>query len=103
MKILYVADDGKEFYNEFECEDYEWKLHHPYLNHVIFYDKDNNKLDPFKDGTYEKTEKVFVPDNDSLDDLLEYANYTGYCAYTDISFSGTWVWSEDEMGFVEVE
>lgn len=103
MKILYIADDGKEFDNEFECEDYEWKLHHSYLNQVIFYDKDNNKLDPFNDGTYKKTEKVFVPDNDSLDDLLEYANYTGYCDYTDISFSGTWVWSEDEMGFVEAE
>ena len=24
MRVLYIADDGKEFDNEFECEHYEW-------------------------------------------------------------------------------
>ena len=28
MKIIYEAFDGTQFDNEFECEDYEWKLNH---------------------------------------------------------------------------
>ena len=24
MRTVYIADDGKEFDNEFECEHYEW-------------------------------------------------------------------------------
>ena len=42
MKIIYIAEDGTQFDDEFECESYEGKLNHPYLKNIVFYDiKDN--------------------------------------------------------------
>ena len=35
MKILYQADDGTRFDNEWDCEDYENKLNHPYLKNIL--------------------------------------------------------------------
>ena len=28
MKTIYEANDGTQFEDKFECEDYEWKLDH---------------------------------------------------------------------------
>lgn len=30
MKVIYEADDGTRFTNALDCEDYEWKLKHPW-------------------------------------------------------------------------
>ena len=34
MRIIYVADDGKQFDDEYECLNYEWRAAHPYLKDV---------------------------------------------------------------------
>ena len=53
MRTVYIADDGKEFDDEWECKDYEWKLNHHHLNDVRFYDKDEMRLrDIFSEDTY---------------------------------------------------
>ena len=38
MRTVYIADDGKEFDNEFDCEHYEWILNHPNLKYIKIYD-----------------------------------------------------------------
>lgn len=40
MKIIYIADDGKQFDNEWDCEDYEWKLNHPNLKDVHVFNEE---------------------------------------------------------------
>lgn len=94
MKVLYIADDGKKFENKFDCLEYEWKLNHPSLKDICFYDKDNNLLeDIFSDKIYQITEKVVVTNKDQLGDLFEFARYTGFCSYYDIIDCGEWVFN----------
>ena len=91
MRVVYIADDGKEFDNEFDCEDYEWKLKHHHLNDVRFYDKDDMRLrDIFSEDTYENVVKIIVPNDYAVIDMKELARYTGYCYYSHITEAGTW-------------
>ena len=102
MKIIYVADDEKEFDNEFDCQEYEWKLKHPHLNNIKFYDKNNNVLDEiFSQETYNIVKRVIVPDEDAVNDLQEFANYTGFCCYEDIISRGEWIFNTGKGTFVK--
>ena len=38
MRTVYIADDGKEFDNEFDCEHHEWMLNHTNLKYIKIYD-----------------------------------------------------------------
>ena len=103
MKIIYIADDGKEFDNEFDCERYEWELKHP-LNGISFYDKNNNELgNIFSTDTYCTTEKVVVSNESALKSLKEFADYTGFCCYHNIKECGEWVFNDDEETFVKLQ
>ena len=103
MKVIYIADDGKFFDDEFECEDYEWKLNHPYLEDIYFFDKDNNRLsDIFSDESYGETERVVVLNEKAVKDLHDFVEYTGFCSYESINECGDWVFNEKECEFVKV-
>lgn len=92
MKMLYVADDGTQFENEWKCIDYEWRLAHPQLNEIKFLDAAGEPIlsSPFEDITYNDTETVIVPSETALQTLQELADYTGFCEYNDINSIGTW-------------
>ena len=105
MRILYIADDGKEFDNEFECEHYEWLQNHPHLNDIKCYDKDGKLFeDIMADDTYNYCQKVVVPTDECAKELSDLADYTGYCYYSHIIEAGTWVFEEKGMDgkFVKV-
>ena len=71
MKVIYIADDGKEFDNEYDCESYEWKLNHTHLNEICFYDKDGNKLnDAYSENTYNNAERIIVPNENAVKESL---------------------------------
>ena len=98
MRILYIADDGKEFDNEFECEHYEWLQNHPHLKQIKCYDKNDKQLkDIMSDNTYYFTKKIVVPTDECVKDLADLAEYTGYCDYTTITKAG--IWNYDDDGF----
>ena len=63
MRVLYIADDGKEFDNEFDCEHHEWMLNHPNLKYIKIYDNRTGKLfdDIMTDDAYNYGDKVIVP------------------------------------------
>ena len=95
MRILYIADDGKEFDNEFECEHHEWILNHPHLNDIKCYDKDGKLFeDIMADDTYNYCQMVVVPTDECAKELSDLADYTGYCYYAHITEAGTWVFEE---------
>lgn len=102
MKVIYIADDGKEFNNAYDCESYEWKLGHTHLNEICFYDKDGNKLDDaYSENTYNNVEIIVVPNEDAVKELQELARYTGYCYYEDIVECGEWQFNYKKETFVK--
>lgn len=103
MKVIYIADDGKEFTDEYECLEYEWKLNHPYLKDICFYDKDHKELDNVtSDDTYNITEKIIVTSEESLKDLRALTEYAGFCAYESIAECGEWNFDYNKGTFVKV-
>ena len=95
MRTVYIADDGKEFDDEYECEHYEWKLKHPNLTFVTLFDKDKNVLnDIFSEDTYGSVMTIVVLNDDAAKELRDFVDYAGYCAYQDIEEAGVWVWNE---------
>lgn len=100
MKVVYycIAEDGTIFGDEWDCEDYEWKLaHKEALDKVEFYDKNGTKLcDWISNDTYNSVQKIIVSDKESIQALHELAQYTGYCLYEEITETGTWVFVENK-------
>ena len=105
MRTVYIADDGKEFDDKFECEDYEWLLNNPYLKDIKMYDEDGVVLkDIFDEETYDYAMKIVVPTDEAAVALRDLGERNGWCAYADIKASGTWVWECGFNGkFVKVE
>lgn len=97
MRIVYIANDGKEFDDEWKCEDYEWLQNHPHLNEIKCYDENGNRFeDIMEDRTYNYCKKVVVPTDECAKELSDLAHYAGYCYYEQITESGTWEF--EEMG-----
>ena len=97
---LYEAFDGKRFDNEDECMNYEAVNFHPNVFKIIFIDKDNNiypidKNDIFNDNIYQKCEEIYIPNEESLKDLLWLAEECGWEEFYDFSKPGHWKRSED--------
>lgn len=91
MRTVYIADDGKEFDNEFDCEHHEWMLNHLNLKYVKCYNEDGELFDDIMDdGTYNYSQKIVVPTNLAAKELRDLAEYTGFCYYTHITDSGIW-------------
>ena len=104
MKIIYIADDGKQFDDEWECENYEFVIKHPSLKDICFYDENGNMLDDVLDqNTYEYAMKIIVPTDEAAKSLYELEKYAGFCAYRNIDSAGTWVWENGLNGrFVKI-
>lgn len=96
MRTIYIADNGKEFDDQFKCEDYEWLLNHPHLKNVKCYDKDGKQLeDIMEDDTYNYCYKIIVPTDEAVKELNDLADYAGFCFYLHITETGTWIYKED--------
>lgn len=91
MRVIYIADDGTQFEDKWDCEEYEWILNHPNIKSVEIYDSNDNKLTMYMSSdTYENADLVIVPDMAALSDLHELARLTGFCYYHQIESPGTW-------------
>lgn len=102
MRIVYIADDGKEFDERFKCEEYEWNMNHQNLQYIKIYDKDGNELDDiFSEETYGHSAKIIVPTDYAANELQDLALYTGYCFYEHITEAGTWVFDEETEHFIK--
>lgn len=101
MKTVYIADDGKQFDDEFDCQNYEWQLNHKNFATIEFFDKDGNTvIDVFSEKAYEKTEQVNIYNSESVEELQEFAADTGFGSYEDITEPGIWCFRDE--GFVKV-
>ncbi len=102
MKTLYIADDGKQFEDEYECRKYEFCISHPHLKTIELYDIHGKKLtDPLDDETYFNFTKIIIHSEEELTDLYEAADYAGFSGYYDIKDVGTWIFDKDKEKFVK--
>lgn len=95
MITIYIAENGKPFDCAWDCEIYEWKLHHKRLDDVKIFDKDGNELkDISLDDTYNDAYKVIVPDEEAAEQVHDAAEYYGWCSMETIDAPGTWGYRE---------
>lgn len=103
MRVIYIADDGTQFDDEFDCTDYEWKLNHPHLKDVHVFNKNGTEFkDIFSEDTYNYSAKVVVTSDEAIKDLHDLATYAGYCCYEHIDTVGEWKFDERTERFVMV-
>jgi hypothetical protein len=101
MRIIYIADDGTQFDDEWSCRDYEWKLNHPHLKEIHAFDKDGKEFENiFAEDTYNYSEKIIVETDIAAKELQELGQYTGYCSYEDIDKAGEWRYDSKQERFV---
>ena len=96
MKILYQADDGKLFEDEWDCEEYEAKILHPHLKNITFFTIEDcpyfmNDDNIFSDYIYYDCWKITVHNIDELNDLIWLVDYCGWCEFEQVTEPGTWV------------
>lgn len=101
MEILYRADDGTIFTDQYECENYENTLNHENLYTIEFIDKDNvlyliDKNFITDEDVYDGAEAVVIHDKDELKDFQWLAEYCGWYEWYDITEPGTWKRIETE-------
>lgn len=94
MRVLYIADDGTEFDDQWDCEDYEWIQNHQRLKEIVFLDEDGKTLEnPMSENTYINAETIVVPTDEAAKELRELGEYCGWF-YDSIISAGTWVFNE---------
>lgn len=98
MRVLYIADDGTEFTNEYDCEMYEDLKHYPSQFTIDFYDAKGrlyrmqpNLNEKEFDEIYQKAEKVIIHNQSEFEALVYLTNIGGWCEFDDITGPGTWV------------
>lgn len=100
MRVIYISNDGKEFNDEFECEQHEWIISNPDIENIHIYDKDGNELvDLFSENTYDKSHRIEVPNESALDALHKLADYTGFHLYKTIDDCGDYVYDNEDFTF----
>ena len=93
MKIIYKANDGTQFDDEYACIDHEWKQK---LAGVQIFDRNNQaREDIFSIDSYFVTCKIVVPTNEAATNIRKFGEYTGFCAYEDITSCGIWIFNND--------
>ena len=99
MRTVYIADDGKQFEDEYECEHHEFELKYPHLQTIEAYNKDGEKMtDLLDEDTYNNCEKIILRSEEELSDLQYAADCLGFYSYNDITEIGEWIF-DYETGY----
>ena len=89
-KIIYIADDGKEFSSESDCIQYEFNNSYEQLcKNLVFYDEDFNIINKHDFNTITESFYVYVGDENAIEatNLLYehfgfiFPDHTGYFYY----------------------
>ena len=100
MRVVYISDDGKECANKFDCEQHEWIVNNPNIENIHIYDKDGDELvDLFSENTYDKSHRIEIPDEKTLEALHKLVDYTGFHLYKTIDGCGTYVYNKSDFTF----
>lgn len=104
MKIIYRADDGKDFENEDDCLMYEWSLK---FGDSHFYSLSPENEVPlmslYSEEIYGIVDKIVVDTNKSAKAISAFGKWSGFLAYISINSVGTWIYDESSYEFVKVD
>lgn len=100
MKTIYIADDGTQFDDKYDCKDYEFLSTLKDVEKIIIVDAEgtilnDNPLDILKDETYHACAKVIITSPAAVESLHKIADYTGFCDYFDIKKPGMYKYVEE--------
>lgn len=103
MRVIYVADDGTQFDDEFKCLDYEWRAALSHLEDVHVYDEWGNRLeDLFSEDNYGCSDVIIIDSEEGARDFHDLAKHCGFCNYyEDITGAGKWHWDYEKLKFVK--
>ena len=65
----YVADDGTEFDDEYDCREYEWQQTFDRTIQFVLLDGRRRRLDPVETSSYEDTWFIFIPNETAYHQL----------------------------------
>ena len=95
MRVIYIADDGKEFDDKLECEHHEWMLNHQNLKYIKIYNENDELIeDILSEEAYNYGQEVIVPTDLAAKELRDWAEYSGYCYFDHIKEAGVWEFRE---------
>ena len=101
MRIIYEADDGKQFDNEYDCNEYEFYQDISDAE-IKAYDIDGNELQDLTSvKTFNAIDTIIIKDLRQVEYIRKIYKYTGY--YQEIDSIGTWKWNDDKQLFVKEE
>ena len=108
MKEIYIADDGRQFENKEECENYEYyELKIPLMKNIEFLDEDNKKLSFIEREDDEQffldVEKIIIHSGEELNQFHIYARDCGFIGWQNIDAVGEWEWNKEHCDFVPYE
>lgn len=95
MRTVFIADDGTQFDDEWNCKDYEFRKSLD-LDDIELYDKNGARLDLLSEDGYNKAVKIIVKTERAASDLNKIAKYTGFTLYEDVNGVGTWMFKEHD-------
>lgn len=99
MKVIYKADDGKEFDSYRECDKYEYLLNRPYLKTITFYNKYGEQIFIHEkeydimwsdERFYETVEYIIIHNENELIDFMNFVLRAGYISFQTIDSVGEW-------------
>lgn len=106
MRTVYIADDGKEFDNYSDCEDYEIKLK---LTGISFFRYHNDAYEEitnwkYPDDIYENADRIIIPNDNLAKAIREVGEQCGYLAWRDseINSSGVWEYIPEIYAYAKV-
>lgn len=103
MKTIYIANDGQQFEDEYECELHEFKLKHPHLQTIEVYNKECGKeTDIFDEDEYYNCNcKIIIHSEEELSDLQALVDHLDFDLYGDIYGVGEWIFDYEKGYFVK--
>lgn len=96
MRIVYIADDGTQFDDEWDCRDYEFRKGLDLCDIEVYDENGLRLMDIFDEDTYYKAMKVVVKNEKAVSDLRKIVDYTGFMEYGSITSPGVWIFEEDK-------
>lgn len=96
MKIVYIADDGTEFDNELECNEYEHKCNMKNCG-IVMLDVNGEKLE-VTDENYEKCMYIKITNNKDLEIISQMSYNIG--SYSKPEEFGEFYWDDSDEWYL---
>lgn len=94
MKTVYMADDGTQFDNKYDCEDYEFgmkmKLPKSGLKFKNLFGTELSRI--HSEQTYMDANIIEAPTKEDVELLHKIAEVAGFELYLEINSPGVWIW-----------